>query len=393
MKWLKPIADLWSTTRFTAHDLSAYAERLMLDETRRGVMTMGLVFLALLLGSSLIHDELGLGQSYVYTSLALAALSLHVVFSARAIREIRTLHVLGMTMLIISGTAFVLHAHQTGAFGAALFTSVALLFMVVPMVPWGLREASLVTFLLYGVLSSSTWSVAHRFDPETLWTLQAFMLASAMVSVTLVGRGARVRKEDIRSRFDLEKARAEMERLSYRDPLTNAWNRRFLESEFAGFMERARKTGGRVYFAILDVDEFKQFNDSFGHAHGDQVLQWVSHAFRTHVGDAGHFVRAGGDEFVLLFETEAPEELIEAALSSVRACAAAERPGAAAEISLSVGLAELPSAGSVCLDDACLVADGALYRAKQSRGGNPTSSRIVRVALASDGSASGPEGR
>ena len=61
-----------------------------------------------------------------------------------------------MTLVIITGTAFVLLAHRTGAFGAVLFSSVVLLFMVIPMVPWGLREASVVTLLVYGVFSAST---------------------------------------------------------------------------------------------------------------------------------------------------------------------------------------------------------------------------------------------
>jgi hypothetical protein len=206
LKWLEQLGDLWSTTRFRAQGLSAYAETLMLEETRKGLKAMSLLFLALLLGSALFHSELGLGRTYVYTAMSLAALCTHVYFSSRAIREIRTLHVLGMTLLIISGTAFVLVAHQQGAFGAALFTSVALLFMVIPMVPWGLREASTVTLLIYAVFSSSTWAVKGRFDSETLWTLQAFMLAAGMVSLTLVARGASVRKEEIQSRYDLESA-------------------------------------------------------------------------------------------------------------------------------------------------------------------------------------------
>jgi diguanylate cyclase (GGDEF)-like protein len=392
LKWLEQLGDLWSTTRFRAQGLSAYAETLMLEETRKGLKAMSLLFLALLLGSALFHSELGLGRTYVYTAMSLAALCTHVYFSSRAIREIRTLHVLGMTLLIISGTAFVLVAHQQGAFGAALFTSVALLFMVIPMVPWGLREASTVTLLIYAVFSSSTWAVKGRFDSETLWTLQAFMLAAGMVSLTLVARGASVRKEEIQSRYDLESAHTEMERLSYQDPLTGTWNRRFLDAEFRGFAERVGKAQGACVFAILDVDRFKQQNDGFGHAHGDQVLRWVGRAFSTHLGDAGCVVRAGGDEFILLMDAQDPEALIEQALSSIHARAAAEGPAAAPEISLSVGLVEIPPDAHVSLDDVFMVADGALYQAKRAGTADSGPLHLARVVL-NTGASMSPERR
>ena len=81
-------------------------------------------------------------------------------FSARRIDEIGALHMLGMTLLVVSGVSYVLLAHQSGSIGAALLTGVTLLFMVVPLVPWWLRESSIVTLLVYGLFSASTWSAA-----------------------------------------------------------------------------------------------------------------------------------------------------------------------------------------------------------------------------------------
>lgn len=361
---LEALVRLWTTTRFGAAEVSRYAEPLMLEETRRGLRAMSLVFLALLLGSAGVYRELGLDRSYVYTALALAALCGHVMISARALRELRALHVLGMALLIISGTAFVLLAHRTGSLGAVLFTSAALLFMVVPLVPWGLREASVVTLLIYGVFSSSTWTVADRFDSETLWALQAFMLAAGAVSLILVARGTSVRKGDIESRFALERARREVERLSLQDPLTQAWNRRFLDLEFPAFVERTLKSGSPAHFAVIDIDRFKALNDGFGHAAGDDVLRWVAHALSLHLGDSGSVVRAGGDEFVVLIEEAEPEEVFRAALQTLWARSAAEGPAGLPELSISVGVVALPEDG-VELDDAYLAADGALYQAKR----------------------------
>ena len=379
MKLLDEIWELWSTTRFQGGELRVYAERHMVDETRTGVRAMSVVFLMLLLGSILVYDKIGLGKPYLYTSAALAALSVHVYLSARAINEIKSLHVLGMTLLIISGTAFVLLAHQTGAFGAALFSSVVLLFMVIPMVPWGLREASLVTLLIYAVFSSSTWSMGHRFQAEQLWTLQLFMFAAATVSLTLVARSASVRKQDISTRFELEKSHRKMEMLSHQDTLTGAWNRRYLEAEFDAYLERVHKSGMLMHFALLDVDNFKQMNDLCGHIYGDEVLCWMAASFQELLGETGFAARTGGDEFGVLLCGDEPELLLTQAIEDVRAAAAHEaRPGAP-EVSISVGLVTLLPGVDVSLDSAYQAADKALYEAKEGKSSGPSMIRISHV--------------
>ncbi|MEE9279938.1 MAG: GGDEF domain-containing protein [Myxococcota bacterium] len=381
MKLTDQIGQLWSTTRFQAHELRAYAEEHMVEETRTGVRAMSVVFLMLLLGSLLVYEKIGLGRQYLYTCAALATLSVHVYFSARAINEIKSLHVLGMTLLIISGTAFVLLAHQTGAFGAALFSSVVLLFMVVPMVPWGLREASLVTLLIYAVFSSSTWSVSHRFPTETLWTLQVFMFAAATVSLTLVARGASVRKQDISARFELEKSHHKMELLSYQDALTGAWNRRFLEGEFETYKESMQKSGMLVHFALLDLDNFKQMNDICGHMYGDQMLCWMAESFRQKLGDSGFAVRTGGDEFGLLLSGDEPEALISEAVEAVREAADAEERRDAPGVSVSVGLVTLLPGVEVSLDEAYQAADRELYQAKEGKSSGPSVVRISHMTV------------
>jgi len=357
---------LWSSSRFGAGEVDDYAEPIVVEHTRRGLVAMSLVFLGLLIGSSLVYRELGLDRSYMYTAGALAVLCAHVTLSARALRDLRTLHVLGMTLLCVSGTAFVLLAHNTDSLGAVLFTSVALLFMVIPLVPWGLREASLVTALIYAVFATSSWTVSERFDAETLWALQAFMLAAGAVSLTLVARGTLVRKDDIESRYALERSRRDVERVSLQDPLTGAWNRRFLALEFPAFVERVRKAEGTLHFAVIDIDRFKALNDEFGHAVGDDALRWVAHAITLHLGEAGHLVRAGGDEFVILYDGDSPEEVLLASLETLHARAAAEGPARLPEIALSVGIAAVNAHGAVSLDDCYLAADGALYAAKRS---------------------------
>src|SRR6266568_4209580 len=139
---MKSLRTMWSSTDFGANELTRYASAVMCREARQG--TFGV----------------------------LALLALHVAVSARAITDIKVLYLLGMMLLAVSGLAFVLLAHRYGVFTATLFSTVVLLFMVVPLVPWGLREALFAVGIIYLIFTGSTLSVAGRFPHEALWTLQ-----------------------------------------------------------------------------------------------------------------------------------------------------------------------------------------------------------------------------
>ncbi len=226
------LGELWSLTRFDAAELSAYAESMMFADTRKGVVMLGMVSLLLLASSAIVYAILGFAPLYIYSCGVLAALSIHVVISAHAVEEPRVLYLLGITLLVVNGVAFVLLAHYSGTFNTALVASVVFLFLVMPLVPWGLREALLIVTLVYGLFTLSTLSVQGRFETDTLLMLQFAMLGAGMTTLTVIVRNILVRRGDIKTRYELEKARNRMAMLSLRDPLTGAWNRRFLDEKF-----------------------------------------------------------------------------------------------------------------------------------------------------------------
>ncbi|MCU7856575.1 MAG: hypothetical protein KZQ79_12945, partial [Candidatus Thiodiazotropha sp. (ex Lucinoma borealis)] len=168
-KSLARLNELWSLTRYEGAELSEYAESLVFQETRKGIVILGLVSLLLLSTSALAYALLGFEALYVYSCVVLAVLSLHVAVSARVVQEINTLYLLGITLLVVNGVAFVLLAHHSGSLNSALFASVILLFLVMPLVPWGVREALLIVLLVYFLFTLSTISVDGRFEKETLW--------------------------------------------------------------------------------------------------------------------------------------------------------------------------------------------------------------------------------
>lgn len=79
------------------------------------------------------------------------------------------------------------------------------------------------------------------------------------------------------------------------DSLTQTWNRRYSEE----LISKRIKTNGNGLFAIFDVDNFKNVNDSFGHLTGDQLLRKISHVVCENISDDDVFGRMGGDEFIL----------------------------------------------------------------------------------------------
>jgi diguanylate cyclase (GGDEF)-like protein len=361
------LKDAWSTTGFAAEDVAFFARKLTVDEARKGLMGLSFVLLCLFGAESFLFTHSGLGASASTTCLLLAALSIHIMLSARAIRDVQSLYLLGTTLLMISGTAFVLLAHNSGSFSIALFASVTLLFMVVPLVPWGLKEAVVVLSLIYGTFTFSTWGAHRNFDSQTLWSLQFIMLGAGLISLTLVMRNTTVRKTDIRTRFELEQVNRKMMHLSNKDPLTGAWNRRFLKNVFEKQSAEWHDAGKTYHFAYLDVDDFKPMNDNCGHDFGDEVLRCISQCFDRSLGDNGYLIRMGGDEFALLFTGDDPEKLVTETHQAVQAAIKPPAHYKNLAVGMSVGVASIPPGRLASQEEIYRLADGALYRAKERK--------------------------
>ena len=91
----------------------------------------------------------------------------------------------------------------------------------------------------------------------------------------------------------------------YRDPLTGIYNRRYYE-------EVARKTIGPAGVALMDVDDFKVVNDTYGHGYGDDVLREAGRLMLEEMLGKGIASRFGGEEFMLVFEEDNREQVLQA---------------------------------------------------------------------------------
>ncbi len=354
----------WSSTEFDNDELTFYAEQFMKTEVSHGVGILGLVTLLLLIGASILYSLLEYSVLYLYTCTMLGLLCLHVIFTSYKVSEIKALYLLCMTLIIVSGMAFVLLAHHEGNFNNALLPSVVVLFMVIPIVPWGLREGLAIVSLIYLVFTLSTISVEGRFNTDNLLVLQFMMLVSAMISLTILSRNVSVRKDDIKARYELENAHRKMERLSYEDGLTGAWNRRYFEVQFKRVARRMlERSNSKVYFGLLDIDDFKQINDVQGHLAGDDVLKNLTEIFQLSLGENSYVFRIGGDEFVILFESSDYKIPLQQATAKLR-----DQSIVGSGVNVSIGVIEVKKVCSeIDLERTYKEADKLLYMAKMRK--------------------------
>ena len=367
-KFPSTLASLWSSTGFSAPELADYASGHIERETRQGVSLLALAALLFLAQSAGFASWFALGWTYTYTYTLLAALALHIFFSARQVRDVQALNLLAMALLIVCASSLVLLARSEGVLHVMVLTSVATLLMLVPLMPWGLREASLTCAAIYLMFTALTFFSHLHFGTLEPWALQFTMLTSTLLSLALVARSLGVRKHDLAMRYGLERSGAALATLAERDHLTGAWNRRFLERDFDRVLALHTGRGVAPWFGVLDIDGFKPLNDTYGHREGDRVLQVLAAAFEGIDGELEYLVRIGGDEFAFILAGHgAPRARLEAILARAAQAAAQGSEHALAAPSFSAGLVHLN--GSCTLDNAYTRADALLYQVKRAGGG------------------------
>ncbi|PRY43284.1 GGDEF domain-containing protein [Umezawaea tangerina] len=181
--------------------------------------------------------------------------------------------------------------------------------------------------------------------------------------------------EQLRREVDrLRREHAEAREQSLRDSLTDSYNRRYLDQRLLAILAERGSSRHGLAIALMDLDWFKQVNDTFGHLLGDRVLQRVVELLQTDLPADAFCARYGGEEFVLVLPNVTPTaavDIVEAARERVEchewSCVA---PGL--RVTVSGGMAyeppveAVPSRPPVSAEQQLLRADSLLYTAKQS---------------------------
>ncbi|MDB5363064.1 MAG: hypothetical protein JWO51_4361 [Rhodospirillales bacterium] len=209
---------------------------------------------------------------------------------------------------------------------------------------------------------------------QTLW----FMIAAAMVALAMVAGLVRSRTAYLRRRqaelerqiadrtADLRSANERLYELATIDPLTGCINRRHFVERANDLIALSRRLGAPISLAIMDLDEFKNVNDTYGHPAGDAVLRMIGRTSQNHIRVTDLLGRIGGEEFALLMPNTAVEGALHFAerLREAIGDEAADVEGTILRMTVSLGLAEMRPNES--FDQLYARADAALYAAKEA---------------------------
>jgi diguanylate cyclase (GGDEF)-like protein len=215
------------------------------------------------------------------------------------------------------------------------------------------RSGYFVAFLAAAVWTVGTWlGTAHpRMVAPIAWSAGIYLVVFVVVAVLT---------ERLRTAVDLQR------RAQFLEPLSGLANSSAFRQELAEEIERALRYGRIFTVAYMDLDDFKEVNDSLGHAEGDKVIRRVAKVLKESTRTTDTAARMGGDEFALLLP-ETPYAQAEGALQKLRnqVNEAMEEGGWNTSISIGAITFEAPVNSA---DEALRLSDRLMYEAKSEGG-------------------------
>jgi diguanylate cyclase (GGDEF)-like protein len=225
-------------------------------------------------------------------------------------------------------------------------------------------------------------SLPVKIDVRALppwWRTNWFYILCGLVFVLLVVAVDRLRAQSLRARSrhleelvaartrELEASRTQLRIQATHDGLTGMLNRTAILRALSTEMDRAQRENHSVVIMLIDLDNFKRINDSYGHLAGDEALRWFAAAVGTAIRAYDHAGRYGGEEFLLVL-TELPHEAVEqrlislhASISNLQVCVHADR----FPLNCSAGATVFdPSNELTSVESLLAISDQALYEAK-----------------------------
>lgn len=252
---------------------------------------------------------------------------------------------------------------------AASLAGALLLIYPAYMLCWKVKKTPLqeIMGLLYGIVILSMLCNASRLvypqpegSPIGEW-MQVFFYIGIYLLMFLGTAGFML--------LSREQSYAELERAATYDELTGILNRRAFVLRARPLIAAAAKEMAPFSFLLLDVDHFKQVNDTYGHDTGDKVLRDFARRIERQLGNGDLFGRFGGEEFAVLLHRADEEASGEVAERLRRSVLDATIDGITLSYTVSIGLITIVSGERVPLNTLYKLSDTALYQAKQ-RGRN-----------------------
>lgn len=196
--------------------------------------------------------------------------------------------------------------------------------------------------------------------------ISVMFIAFGFYAAYLLNRAERIKNELRNSNHELLQLKSELERLAGADPLTGAFNRRTFHELLSKTISNAERHDHRFALLMIDVDHFKNVNDTFGHQAGDDVLRILCDLIVASVRSSDQLFRVGGEEFCLLVTVNDDIEAQKLA-EKLHRVVRTHHFKQVGRITISIGIAHFREGD--CQESIYARADEAMYEAKR-RGRN-----------------------
>lgn len=336
----------------------------------RTVRRMCLLTLGIILLLFVFHGEMMWQTVDIATFLILAAFLLvlyaYITYllqhaSVEAIRYTRLLIYLISAALYLCGifASTLLSGDELGVVSVWMFLLVQISFDTTPL-------QNLLTVLPFSVIYLL---VSKGIKSQEHWELDViYTQLSIMVGLFISYHQSKLALENIIAQSNLQKANFALYHTATTDELTGLMNRRMLFDRYDAILSDCVINQSSMACVVLDIDDYKQFNDSYGHPEGDALLRSIGGVFRKYSSTQNIEIgRIGGEEFLAVWQEKEVHRCESVAEDLRHAIESMAIPHAGAldhdRVTVSVGLCLLPAAVA---QGAYLYADKALYRAKDA---------------------------
>lgn len=193
------------------------------------------------------------------------------------------------------GTAFTLF-HQVEQGNMTVF---ALVLVVLSMMVTMRREYTTLLMVLNNVVFLSVGNMLYEeayFTTDIMFT----SILYTVIAISLARQFYKQRFEIKRNHIMLQEQNQKLEELAIRDSMTHLYNNAYIHDFISKSVEHSSKRSGHLCILILDIDDFKQINDTYGHLFGDEVIKMISNMLKFHCRDGDIVGRYGGEEFMIV---------------------------------------------------------------------------------------------
>jgi diguanylate cyclase (GGDEF)-like protein len=309
----------------------------------------------------------------IYTIGAFAAVFIFIRLGFNVAYADPSLTVLQMVIALASGVwAYAIAGPGRGAvFPTPIVT---LMFGMYALPPVAVRRMGWLAVALFGAVMATMSVLKPEVYEPKVEVMHCFVLSAMLMVVSmLASQLSRLRQRLRAQKAELAEALHRIQNLATHDELTGLYNRRYMLDLLQLEHQRCMRSGHPFCIVMLDLDHFKQINDTHGHPAGDAVLRAFADEVRSVMRASDTIARWGGEEFLLLM-TETRGSLGKPAIERLREHIAALRPkgvDSSLQITISAGLTEHRAGEPV--SETISRADKAVYVAK-SQGRNRVAS-------------------